>query len=508
MSYFLTCISFTLVILHCCEVLSQEQDNINALRVVRQLGWKNVTLIVDTKRGKNVHQKQQPQWIKQGSREGIQTAVSAAISEEEKCLGRSTTPVIYTWSSNAGLERFLSGLKCRRPAASLMLVQEGNEVENFQQTLEQFPYSRSFYRYSDGKLFLHHTFREQNVLLEHPMSCNNFTCSLSGKIYNLHKATVVCETLSWMPWLQIENCEVGQPCQTTGILHDIMEAIASTYNFTWVVNKAESWGGAPLDGKSFQDPDATFGGSFGKAVYDHVDISLSIWMDTAERRQVVDQSFNLYTRPIAVYLNRQAQLFDMTLFLRPFTTDSWKLYIATCICVAVFIIAPSRIIKGWHDNWYSHKIAILFGWLLFILTNAYYGGALTMFFSSSPTLPFNSMIEGLRLYPDWKMIIKSESTSIIQRKQNPGQLEIKAYWDLINSELGKELLIPDYKSALETLAIPGYFLLDAEHMTITKLFNDLKMDMDLSVISKEGYISSGIVLSKYSPLTPIFNEGN
>ncbi len=33
----------------------------------------------------------------------------------------------------------------------------------------------------------------------------------------------------------------------------------------------------------------------------------------------------------------------------------------------------------------------LAAWLLFILVNAYYGGALTMFFSSSPTLPFETL---------------------------------------------------------------------------------------------------------------------
>ena len=63
----------------------------------------------------------------------------------------------------------------------------------------------------------------------------------------------------------------------------------------------------------------------------------------------------------------------------------------------------------------SLKIASLSGWYFFVLINAFYGGALTMFFVSLPTLPFDDVIGVLREYPDWKLIFLKVRT--IQRFQ-------------------------------------------------------------------------------------------
>ncbi len=41
----------------------------------------------------------------------------------------------------------------------------------------------------------------------------------------------------------------------------------------------------------------------------------------------------------------------------------------------------------------SHQIASTTGWIFFTLLNAYYGGALTMFFTSEVTLPFDNARE-------------------------------------------------------------------------------------------------------------------
>ena len=52
----------------------------------------------------------------------------------------------------------------------------------------------------------------------------------------------------------------------------------------------------------------------------------------------------------------------------------------------------------------SFQIASLSGWFFFVLLNAFYGGALTMFFVSLPTLPFEDIISVLQAYPDWKLV--------------------------------------------------------------------------------------------------------
>ena len=37
------------------------------------------------------------------------------------------------------------------------------------------------------------------------------------------------------------------------------------------------------------------------------------------------------------------------------------------------------------------------------MINAYYGGALTMFFTSELTIPFDSIEDVMRNYPDWNL---------------------------------------------------------------------------------------------------------
>ena len=43
-------------------------------------------------------------------------------------------------------------------------------------------------------------------------------------------------------------------------------------------------------------------------------------------------------------------------------------------------------------------------WFFFVLINAYYGGALTMFFVSEITLPFNTLRDVLKAFPSWNFV--------------------------------------------------------------------------------------------------------
>ncbi len=60
-------------------------------------------------------------------------------------------------------------------------------------------------------------------------------------------------------------------------------------------------------------------------------------------------------------------------------------------------------------------------WYFFVLLNAYYGGALTMFFTSTITIPFESVFDVLRAHPNWKMIYQSgeEAFFTLQAQHDP-----------------------------------------------------------------------------------------
>ena len=79
------------------------------------------------------------------------------------------------------------------------------------------------------------------------------------------------------------------------------------------------------------------------------------------------------------------------------------------------------------------------GWYFFLLFNAFYGGALTMFFTSSPDLPFQTIREVMRAYPEWNLMMKEY---------------FDAYFDFL-AELGD----PDYKVWLLTQLLSAEFFI-------------------------------------------------
>ena len=61
-------------------------------------------------------------------------------------------------------------------------------------------------------------------------------------------------------------------------------------------------------------------------------------------------------------------------------------------------------------------IASTTSWIFFVLLNAYYSGALTMFFTTEIRVPFNSIEEVMKAYPDWKLKFMSGNDVFFQYK--------------------------------------------------------------------------------------------
>ncbi len=75
------------------------------------------------------------------------------------------------------------------------------------------------------------------------------------------------------------------------------------------------------------------------------------------------------------------------------------------------------------------QIAVMIIWYFFVLLNAFYGGALTMFFTSVASIPFENIRDVIRAYPDWKlMMIKGNDVHYAFRALS-GDPDYKAFWD-------------------------------------------------------------------------------
>ena len=60
-------------------------------------------------------------------------------------------------------------------------------------------------------------------------------------------------------------------------------------------------------------------------------------------------------------------------------------------------------------------------WLLFVGAQSYYSGAMTMFFTAVPGLPFQTMEEALNAFPAWKMVVDEAEVSQILYRAKAGE---------------------------------------------------------------------------------------
>ena len=79
------------------------------------------------------------------------------------------------------------------------------------------------------------------------------------------------------------------------------------------------------------------------------------------------------------------------------------------------MVTPCLCVKK-YANTSAFSIITTAGWFFFVLINAYYGGALTMFFTSEIRVPFTSIEDVMRAYPNWQLKMMSGNDVHFQYK--------------------------------------------------------------------------------------------
>ncbi len=108
------------------------------------------------------------------------------------------------------------------------------------------------------------------------------------------------------------------------------------------------------------------------------------------------------TNRVVLALTPQPPEVDTGLFIRPFRDDAWSGVGVIFLIILVCIIIPYAAIS-YYEHTDGYMMTSTTAWYFFVLLNAYYGGALTMFFTSEISIPFNSIEDVMRAYPDWKL---------------------------------------------------------------------------------------------------------
>ncbi len=104
-------------------------------------------------------------------------------------------------------------------------------------------------------------------------------------------------------------------------------------------------------------------------------------------------------------LTPQPAKIDMDLFTRPFRDEAWVLIASTVLILLLTMVLPFAILPNLFEKTAAWRIIHLVSMLFFVLVNAFYGGAMTMFFTSEVSLPFQEIRDVMR-DESWTLIVQ------------------------------------------------------------------------------------------------------
>ena len=143
---------------------------------------------------------------------------------------------------------------------------------------------------------------------------------------------------------------------------------------------------------------------FDKVINGEFALSLSTWSHVVERNPLMDFLPLMSDRRILALTPQPAEV-DAALYFRPFVRDAWLFLGATSAFLLVCLEVPSRLFPHFFESTSSFRIVHITSMGFLILMNAYYGGAMTMFFTNDVSIPFENIRDVMR-DSSWDLIVK------------------------------------------------------------------------------------------------------
>ena len=194
---------------------------------------------------------------------------------------------------------------------------------------------------------------------------------------------------------------------------------------------------------------------------------------------------------------------DFELFIRPLTIGSWWIIFLAAILLMVGSTFPRWFISG-YNNTNGYRIVGLFAGGFCLLLNAYYGGAMTMFFTTEMTLPFNSIYDVFK-DDNWKVIFRAGSENHFFKKVKVDKAYAK-YWERVQSNK-EDYTYGDMYEGIE-LASQKQVVVFAHEDAVGGFFSDRVIKQKYSGIrsfDKKAHFWNWAVAYK-SPLISVFGQ--
>ena len=327
-------------------------------------------------------------------------------------------------------------------------------------------------------------------------------------IIDLKGLEVTSTALTWAPFYTIDNCNlVGLECSTSyGYLEDYMGILSKKFNFTYTSHKNmdNNWGLVP-------NKNGSYGGVLGDLISKKYDMIISVWYWLIERDNLADHIPIVRHREFLAMKEGKSRT-DFSLFLRVFTNELWgtilfvTLSISACLLLSMY--CKSKKCKSCKSKKYTKGYSLIIFTLLvfFVITRAYYGGALTKFFTVTVPEPFENKIDVMKSYPKYNLMIRKDQETVYYYLMKKGDPVYKKFWKRLK-ENPEQTTYTSEKEGLEMIAADSKNVIVIEE---TMLLGHLKANVNeqipyLFAHGRCGY--NTLMLQKNSPLTPVFKHG-
>ena len=321
--------------------------------------------------------------------------------------------------------------------------------------------------------------------------------------FNLHGLNITSTTATWAPFYTIEGCnEEGHECDNSyGYLKDVMDTFSARFNFTLISHKnmESDWGMIPKSGPF--SINGTWGGIMGDVINKKYDMSISSWKWNMERHPLGQFVPVAKTRRMSVM--KASKSTDFELFTRVFTDDSW-VAISFMVGSILLCLLTVRLMKlEQHSN--GEKVMAFTIWMFFVLVQAFYAGALTMFFTSTTTLPFETERDVIQAYPDWKIWIRSGSEHNIYTHVLKGDPDYIKFWERYTED-PEGTIYKSEEEGLEILSRGQNVIMTGESKFVGHLKSN-PTDQRMFYFGHSKWQDRSLLLHGNSPLLPMFNQG-
>ena len=319
--------------------------------------------------------------------------------------------------------------------------------------------------------------------------------------YDMNGLEITSSSLTWAPYLTIDDCnEHGLECaKNYGYLIDLMDKLAIQFNFTFISQKNlnDSWWNFGTHG--------IFGGVWGDVQSKQYDLSLSAWTWISSRNELFDFVPFIKDGYILAFIPKPSNSNLNLVTQRVFTKDTWILLL--CISGSTFIASLISKMCGIAENMNGIQILTFTWWLYFTLVYSYYCGVLTMFFTVSAPVVFETLTDVVDSYPDWKLMLLDGSKGGVYERAAKGDPDYVAIWQQYEDN-ATDTLFSSMESGLEYIEKGNNVMFVDKNQLLGHMKSHSTLDnMHMINAMTRDHGLACLLLHENSPLLPMFNQG-